>query len=151
MASQPPRTGKTQWKTAGAAPIRTPDDRMLGAVLVFADITALRELQEWLQDLNRTVSHDLRNPLMVIKGQAQFLSRLLEKAGPGGAERRSAEAIVTGAKRMEAMIQDLVESARLESGQFHLEKRPFRGIARFAAVRDRRLRESVRTRIPWRK
>ena len=123
VAIHPPRIGKTVWQTASAAPIRAPDGRMLGAVLVFTDITALHELQEWLQDLMRTVSHDLRNPLMVIQGQAQLLLRLLDRAGLTGTERRSAEAIVTGAKRMNAMIQDLVESARLESGQLRLEKR----------------------------
>ena len=47
--------------------------------------------------------------------------RALEQAGLTGRERESAEAIVTGAQRMNAMIQDLVDSARLESGQLKLE------------------------------
>jgi signal transduction histidine kinase len=39
-------------------------------------------------------------------------------------ERRSIEAIIAGARRMNAMIQDLVDSARLESGQLRLERVP---------------------------
>ncbi|MBI4492855.1 MAG: PAS domain S-box protein [Chloroflexi bacterium] len=124
LAMHPPRTDRTVWSITSAAPICLPDGRLLGAVTVATDITALHELQEWLQDLIRTVSHDLRNPLTVIQGHALLLVRLLDRAGRQGAELRSAQAIVAGARQMDAMIQDLVESARLESGQLRLEKRP---------------------------
>ncbi len=118
------RRDRASWISVSAGPIRAPDGRLLGAVSVVTDITPLHEVQEWLQDLVRTVSHDLRNPLMIIQGQAQLLLRMLDKAGLTGSERHSAESIVKSAKRMNAMIQDLVESARLESGQFRLEKQP---------------------------
>ncbi|MBI2953868.1 MAG: PAS domain S-box protein [Chloroflexi bacterium] len=137
VAIHPPRTGKTLWLSVSSAPIRAPDGRLMGAVVVSTDITEVHELQEWLQDLIRTVSHDLRNPLMVIQGQAQLLARSLERAGLTGAELRSAEAIVTGAKRMNAMIQDLVESARLESGQLDLHMRPVQLNAYVADLLDR--------------
>ena len=71
-----------------------------------------------------TISHDLRAPLTVILGQAQLLERMLAKMGLRGREMRGAEAIVTSAQRMNAMIQDLVDRARLESGQLRLNRRP---------------------------
>jgi signal transduction histidine kinase len=60
----------------------------------------------------------------VILGQAQLLRQALQRAGIDGREKSSAEAIGTSAQRMNAMIQDLVDRARLESGQLRLNLRP---------------------------
>ena len=84
----------------------------------------IRVREEQRDTVVHTVSHDLRNALMIIQGQAQLFLRQLGKAGLKGPEMHGAEAIVTSAKRMNAMIEDLVDSARLESGQLRLEKRP---------------------------
>jgi len=116
--------GTSVWISASAAPVRTPDGKLLGAVAVYTDISALHELQEQREDLLRAVSHDLRVPLTVVQGQAQLLERIVEKAGVDAMARRSVEAIVSGAQRMSAMIEDLVDSARLESGQLRLERQP---------------------------
>ena len=116
--------GSTVWISASGAPIRTPDGKLLGAVSIFTNITPLHELQVQREDLLHTVSHDLRTPLTIIQAQAQLLKRMLEMAGQNGRQRRSVETIVTAARRMNAMIQDLVDSARLESGQLRLERQP---------------------------
>lgn len=79
-----------------------------------------RELQMYVH----TVSHDLRNPLTIINGQAQILERALDKPGQQQEALRSAEAIVGSARRMNAMIQEILEAARSESGQLHLDARP---------------------------
>ncbi len=116
--------GRAIWVSSSGAPIRLPSGDLLGAVVTLTDITVQHQLQEQREDLLRAVSHDLRAPLTIILGQAQLLGGMLEKAGLTGPERRSAEAVVTGAKRMNVMIQDLVDSVRLEAGQLRLEKRP---------------------------
>jgi len=77
-----------------------------------------------LEDLLRTVGHDLRSPLTAIQGQAQLLERSLAAGQTGGMAVRSAEAIAANARRMNVMIQDLVDAARMESGQLQLEKQP---------------------------
>jgi len=115
---------KAIWVSVSAAPIRGPHGELLGAVLTLTDITELHELEEQREAYIHTVSHDLRNPLAIIQGHAQFLLRTLDRAGLQGPERQSAEAIVTGARQMNVMIQDLVDSARLEAGQLQLEKQP---------------------------
>ena len=121
--------GRALWALVSAAPVRTPDGALLGAVAVFHDVTALRELEEQREDILRAISHDLRNPLSAVLGRAQLLGRRLESAGLDR-ERLDVEAIATSARRMNAMIQDLVEAARLESGQLRLnlqavDLRPF--------------------------
>ncbi|HOQ99494.1 MAG TPA: PAS domain-containing protein [Anaerolineae bacterium] len=111
------------WLSVSAAPIRAPDGSILGAVAAMSDITAQHELREKHEDTLRAVSHDLRNPLAGILGQAQLCERRLAKAGLER-ERASAETIATTAQRMNTMIQDLVDVARSETGQLKLERRP---------------------------
>jgi two-component system, NtrC family, sensor histidine kinase KinB len=109
------------WVSASASPIRTPGGTILGAVSSFTDVTLLHELQEQREDFIRMISHDLRNPLVVVGGHADILRRVL---GGKGMEReaRSAEAISKSARRMNSMIKDLVGSAQLESGQLELHR-----------------------------
>lgn len=76
-----------------------------------------------LEDLLWAVSHDLRAPLTVIQGQAQLLGRSLERAGTER-EKANAEAVAAGARRMNSMIQDLVDSVRMEAGQLELSRQP---------------------------
>ncbi len=84
----------------------------------------LHELQEHYRELLRTISHDLRSPLTVIQGRAQLLLRAVERAGLTGRERSDVEDIIENAQRMNAMIQDLVDSARLEAGLLELHPEP---------------------------
>ncbi len=81
---------------------------------------ALREQQR--EDTTRIISHDLRQPLTIIRAQAQLLERNLASGGPKQLAQNSAESIDTSARRMNSMIQDLVDSARLESGQLVLSR-----------------------------
>ena len=66
------------------------------------------------------VAHDLRNPLSTIQMQASALKR------PGGEpERRSlkpVEVIHRAARRMNRLVQDLLDVARMEAGQLAIER-----------------------------
>lgn len=118
------RDGRTVWVSSSATPICAPDGHILGAVSTSIDITELHQLEEQRQDLLRSISHDLRNPLTVIHGQAQLLQARLEKAGPTDLARSSIDAIITSARRMNAMLRDLADSIRLESGQMAIQSEP---------------------------
>ncbi len=105
---------------ANAGPIRDAAGNIIGAAVSFTDVTHLVELQKFQAEFIRTISHDLRQPLTVIQGQAQMLERLLAREGTGPRAAGSLEAIATSSRRMGTMIQDLVDSARLEAGQLQL-------------------------------
>lgn len=107
------------WVAVSAAPVRIPDGGH-GAAAVFTDVTELVTLQEQREDILRAVSHDLRNPLQIVLLQAQRLGKMAE----GDKPRRAADAVLAAARRMEGMIRDLVESARLESGALVLRREP---------------------------
>ncbi|HEY3378074.1 MAG TPA: PAS domain S-box protein [Armatimonadota bacterium] len=116
--------GANLWVSFSAAPIRTPEGRILGAVATLADITVLRELQGRQQDLLHLVSHDLRVPLTVIHGHMELLEDLLRERGINGNVMASASAIDRATQRMNGMIQDLVDMARLEGEQMRLNLQP---------------------------
>jgi PAS domain S-box-containing protein len=119
-----PREGRALWVSASAGPIRPSDGPVEGAVVTLTDITELRELQRRQEELLHTVSHDLRSPLTVILGQAQMLERMLGTSGQSSSgEQRSLDAILTAAKRMNSMILELVDSARIQSGQLELNRK----------------------------
>ncbi|MCX6024155.1 MAG: ATP-binding protein, partial [Chloroflexi bacterium] len=132
-----------------ARSVSTPLHRLLGQAQAFAwgdfkeraDVRGPPELQHLAEGFNRmagelerheqqremyihTVSHDLRAPLTVIQGRTQMLLRLLDKAGLNGAERESVEAVLTSARGMNVLIEELVESAQLEAGQTPLRLQP---------------------------
>ncbi len=71
------------------------------------------------------VSHDLRNPLSNVTMAASFL---LNMGGPPGQEWATArphlEMIKRGCDRMNRMIQDLLDVARIESGRLTIERAP---------------------------
>ncbi|MCL6431697.1 MAG: PAS domain S-box protein [Anaerolineae bacterium] len=142
-AGQPWR-GVTYWNWV-LAPIKGPDGRTERLLLSLTDVTPqvrtrrqveqlaqvaqgraaeLERLQEQRNDIMRAVSHDLRNPLTTILGQAQLLDRRLERAGASGREREAVQAIIAAARRMDLMIQDLVDATRSEAGQLQLERQP---------------------------
>jgi NtrC-family two-component system sensor histidine kinase KinB len=93
----------------------------VGAVRSLSDVTDIVELQQQREDILRAVSHDLRNPLAAVLGQAQLCERRLAKAGLER-ERSAAARISSAARQMDSMIQDLVDAARSESGQLRLER-----------------------------
>ena len=116
--------GRAVWISASAGPIFTGQGRITGAILSLTDITVLHELQQRQEDFLRIVSHDLRNPLTIIQGHTQVLADSLYDAGIDGDMRAGLEAIQRSATRMNAMIQDLVDVTRLESGQLPLTTEP---------------------------
>ncbi len=107
-----------------AGPIREREEDIRGAIMTFADITPIVELQEQWEDILRAVSHDLRNPLTGIYGQAQLVERRLLQGSPPERIRESVRWILRSARRMNTMIGDLVDSARSEHGQLRLSRRP---------------------------
>jgi len=95
------------------------------AIVVHRDVTALRLLEQTKEEYLALISHDLRAPLTAVQAEAQLLERLLGRDGnaDSGHVQRT-RSIVTNARRMNAMIQELLESSRLESGSMTLKQAP---------------------------
>ncbi|MBI2953440.1 MAG: GAF domain-containing protein [Chloroflexi bacterium] len=104
-----------------SAPVRDDEGRIVAGVVVFTDITERKEVDRLREEYVSLVSHDLRNPLASIMGYAQLVRRLMVQKGLEQ-ETASADSILESARRMNAMIQDLVESSHLESGRLEMRK-----------------------------
>ena len=106
-----------------------------GAVLVFHDVTRLRELEGLRQDFVANVSHELRTPLSLIKSAAETLI-------DGGkndltALTRFLEIIDKNANRLTLLIDDLLLLAQLDSGHVELRLEPVvLGAAAQEAIED---------------
>jgi two-component system phosphate regulon sensor histidine kinase PhoR len=86
-----------------------------GAVLTFQDVTERRRVDEVRRDFVANASHELRTPLTSIRGFVEALEDgALEDAATS---RRFLEKIRTHADRMAALVSDLLELSRLESGE----------------------------------
>jgi two-component system, OmpR family, sensor kinase len=70
-------------------------------------------------ELITTLAHDLRAPLVALKGRALMLQARAERE-QHETNLRDARGLVTAANRLESMITDLMDTARLEQGIFDL-------------------------------
>jgi len=91
-----------------------------GAVLTFTDMTEIQEKERALrrairqrEDVVSIVSHDLRNPLGVALAAADLL---LDLPLDERQRRRQAEIIRRSGKRMQRLIEDLLDVSRIEAG-----------------------------------
>ena len=84
-----------------------------GAVLALLDLTPFRRLEAVRRDFVANVSHELRTPLTVING---FAETLADESALTAEQRRFAEMIRTNARRMQGIVDDLLDLSRIESG-----------------------------------
>jgi two-component system phosphate regulon sensor histidine kinase PhoR len=97
------------------APFVQPDGSR-GAVAVFHDVTELRRVESMRRDFVANASHELKTPLTSIRGYAE---RLSDQKLPDGAV-RAVEAIAGNARRLQVLVEDLLELSRIESGSMPL-------------------------------
>lgn len=108
------------------APLRGVNRRISGAVSIFQDVTELQGLNRQKDAFIAAVSHDLRNPLTVVRGYAELLLRRLRRTDPPNRER-----MIEGLARIErtathtiGLLNELLDIARLEMGaSFDLDAR----------------------------
>lgn len=97
-----------------AVPFPGPEGAPHGAVLTFHEVTERRALERVRRDFVANASHELRTPLTSIRG---FVEALEDGAlDEPATARRFLGKIRTHAERMTALVSDLLELSRLESG-----------------------------------
>jgi two-component system, OmpR family, phosphate regulon sensor histidine kinase PhoR len=111
-----------RWLRVNAAIITNSAGEREGTILVFHDVTRLKQLERTREDFVANVSHELRTPLSLIKG---YVETLLDGArnDPAIAE-RFLKIIERNTQRLDLLIQDLLIISALESGRMKLELQP---------------------------
>jgi len=111
-----------RWLQVNAAVITNAAGERDGTILVFRDLTRLKQLERTREEFVANVSHELRTPLSLIKG---YVETLLDGArdNPEVAE-RFLKIIERNANRLDLLIQDLLTISALESGRMKLDWQP---------------------------
>ncbi|HWI55659.1 MAG TPA: ATP-binding protein [Bacillota bacterium] len=94
------------------------DSRRHGTILVFHDLTRLKQLERARQEFVANVSHELRTPLSLIKG---YIETLLDGAKDNAqVATRFLQTIERNTQRLNLLIEDLLTISELESGRVRL-------------------------------
>ena len=88
---------------------------LLGAVVLFRDITEKKRLEEMKSEYAAALSHDLKTPLTAMKGYAMTLLRHGDRLDDE-ARREALEVINFEIDRVTRMFDNLLHQARLEAG-----------------------------------
>jgi signal transduction histidine kinase len=104
-------------------PVISSKETLIGAVAVFRDRTREVESDRLKTEFIGTVSHELRTPMTSIKGFTQLLA--MGNLGPINETQKEFLGIIqSNAERMIAIINDLLDITKIETGSVELEIRP---------------------------
>ncbi|HSD91353.1 MAG TPA: PAS domain S-box protein [Kofleriaceae bacterium] len=117
---------------AVAGPVRDDLGRITGAVVVVTDVSERRETERLREEWIAVVAHDLRQPLNTILLWADRLASLVKDEKP----RAAIERVRRGAWRLNRMIHDLLDAARLQANQLSVEPRAVDAVAIARATID---------------
>ncbi len=98
-----------------SAPIVDEQGTVTGAVTTFQDITSFKEFERQKDEFLQTLSHDLKNPLTSVKGNAQFLRRRAQAANPDLLP--IVDRIENSAVQAVELIDELLDLTRLQMGR----------------------------------
>ena len=101
----------------------------MGALIVFSDITKLKQLEKIRQDFVANVSHELKTPITSIVG---FLETVQQKNFPKEKRKSFLKKALKHSNRLNAIIDDLLWLSKIESMEdsegFDLTNQPLLGI-----------------------
>ena len=105
-------------------PIVTPaHPEPFGRLVAFYDITLDKELARMKDDFLHSITHDLRNPMGAIKGFVEFM--LKEIPGPiNESQRKMLISIDRASFRLLGMINNILDSAKMEAGKMEISLAP---------------------------
>ena len=126
--------GDTIWLRTSKIPLRNSEGEVIGVLGMYEDITNAKKAEHELKNAKNaaeaanqakssflsSMSHELRTPLNAILGFAQLL-----EYDPGhplaDAQKESVEHIKSGGKHLLELINDILDLAKIESGNVELE------------------------------
>ena len=126
------RTNSERDVEISAVPIKDDSDLTTGAVVLFHDITQLKQTDKVRRDFVANVSHELRTPLSILRG---YIETLLDNPETSDKElSRILRVMERHSKRLGLLVDDLLTLAHLESRSAGLQ---------FSAVQLAELFQSV--------
>jgi two-component system phosphate regulon sensor histidine kinase PhoR len=113
------RTHSERHVEVSAVPIKNTNAEVTGAVVLFHDITELKQLDQIRRDFVANVSHELRTPLSILRG---YIEVLFDEPQTSREElTRILSIMERHSKRLQRLVDDLLSLAQLESSHAELE------------------------------
>lgn len=116
------REGTTRYYQYLVTPIDD-EEEPHGVILLLRDVTKLKEIDQLKTEFVATASHELKTPLTSI---GMSIGLLEERHGSGLPERdrELLEGTVEDVDRLKALVDDLLDLSKIESGQMEMEIAP---------------------------
>jgi two-component system phosphate regulon sensor histidine kinase PhoR len=112
--------GEPREMEVSAVPLDGNSIETKGAVLLFHDVSHFRKVEKMRRDFVANVSHELRTPLSIFRG---YLETLLDDPHQSPDElRRILEIMERHSNRLNALAEDVLSLARLESAGMELNR-----------------------------
>lgn len=109
---------------ANVAPLYDREGHIIGGIVVFQDITALKEIDRLKDELISIISHELRNPLTAIRGRAQLMLRVARRTSGREDDVVGLEAIDAQVEKLAEMVRELLDVSQLRLGLMELRRQP---------------------------
>jgi PAS domain S-box-containing protein len=116
--------------SASSAPLKDGQARVVGAVTVLREVTALRRLERAKDSFLSVASHELRTPLTPLKGLTQILLRQMERTQTSGTPmdlqrlERYLRTMDGQVDRLAGLVNDLLDVSRIKTGRMELRSAP---------------------------
>ncbi|GJQ23640.1 MAG: PAS domain S-box protein [Planctomycetia bacterium] len=110
--------GVTKWVESSVSMIKDANEKTIGAVEIFRDLSEIRELENRLRNADKlaavgamaaSIAHEIRNPLNGIEGFSALLLRDFEDSDP---RKKLVNNIIHGTKNLNKTITELLVFAR---------------------------------------
>ena len=114
------RESKNQYYKFAITPVISEAEEVIGAILLFQDVTKLKELDNLKSEFVATASHELRTPLT---GMAMSLNLLAETTEDklSKSESELLDTAVEDVARLKNLVNDLLDLSKIESGKLALD------------------------------
>jgi PAS domain S-box-containing protein len=104
-----------------AAPVFDGEGKRSGAVTIYQDISAFKELERMRDEWSSIIAHDLRQPVEIILLQGEMLARMVDQGQTKEAP-KAIDRIRRSTTRLNKMIDDLLDVSRLETRRLALDR-----------------------------
>ncbi len=95
-------------------PLFSTDEKLLGAFLVFHDLTEIKILERYRKEFVSNISHELRTPITAIQGYLETLED--GKVDDEETRQKFMKIISKQANRLSHIVEDLLKLSRIETG-----------------------------------
>jgi signal transduction histidine kinase len=117
--------GSRTFILSSAAPLRTENGVISGAVIVFQDVTAKKSIEQQKNEFLSIASHELRTPITAIQGFAEILQfQMTGKTDLDPQSTRALSVISEQSERLSQLIEEMLDISRIENVQLLLTRAP---------------------------